>query len=73
MMICQKQDVIIFISLRHANGRQSRFDFVQLWFGSYSAIMIKYVAIEVEMYAAGMDVVADMGMHQRRDALQHRQ
>ena len=73
MMICQKQDVIIFISLCHANGRKSRFDVVQLWFGGYSAIMIKYVAIKVEMYAAGMEIVTDMGMHQRCDALQHRQ
>lgn len=63
MMICQKQDVIIFISLRYANGRESRLDIAQLWFGSCSAIMIEYVAIEVEMYAVGMEIVADMGMH----------
>lgn len=63
MIICQKQDVIIFISLRHANGRKFCLDITQLWFGSCSTTMIEYVAIEVEMYVAGMEVAADMGMH----------
>lgn len=63
MIICQKQDVIIFISLRQANGWKFCLDIAQFWFGSCSATMIEYVAIEMEMDVAGMGIAADMGMH----------
>lgn len=51
------------MSLRYANDRKFRLDIAQLWFCSCSVIMVKYVAIEMEMYAAGMKIAADMGMH----------
>lgn len=51
------------MSLRYTNGRKFRLDIAQLWFDSCSASMIEYVAIEMKMHAAGMEITADMGMH----------